>query len=70
MDHTLKGVVALTLIAGISFCSPPIGNLCSAGPGYLRKGDHLTRPTAEWFLTINDAGADVCGWKTPDKAKG
>jgi len=68
MDHK-RLIVAMVALLSLAGCAS-IGNLCSAGPGYLRKGDHLTRPTAEWFLTINDAGADVCGWKTPDKAKG
>jgi hypothetical protein len=43
--------------------------LCSAGPIIIDPADRLTERTKRAIVTIDEAGAKVCGWLAPIRGK-
>ncbi len=63
MDKALILIVACLSLAACS--STRTGSLCTAGPIILDAGasDRLTRGEKEQIVTLNESGAEICGWR-------
>lgn len=61
-----KLIAVATLALALAACSPTVGNLCTAGPIILDPGadERLTRSEKEQFVTLANAGRDICGWRS------
>jgi uncharacterized protein YceK len=65
-------VIALTALLALGGCAsmmPRTGSLCSVGPFVTDPGaaERLTRAEKEYQVTLNEAGAHICGWSPPKK---
>lgn len=71
MDKKVTIAVGVMLIlSGCSSLMPrTTGSLCSVGPFITDPGatERLTRAEKEYQITLNEAGAQVCGWSPPRK---
>ncbi len=65
MDARLILAAVFALMLSGCATTPPLGNLCSAGPIILDKGAaaRLTRAEKEQIVTLNKSGAKICGWE-------
>lgn len=67
----MRVIVVVTIALFLSGCTlnraPFFGLPCSVGPVVLDKGasTRLTRPEKEQIVTLNEAGAKLCGWRSP-----
>ncbi len=58
--------LCLAIIMGLAACqSTRTGSLCTAGPIILDAGatERLTRDEKEQIVTLNESGAEICGWR-------
>lgn len=68
-----KIVLALAvtlLLSGCTWWSVPLqGSLCTVGPFITDPGatTRLTRAEKEYQVTLNNAGAAICGWTPPSR---
>lgn len=64
-------VLALTsLLSGCTWWSVSLqGSLCTVGPFITDPGatTRLTRAEKEYQVTLNNAGARLCGWTPPSR---
>lgn len=67
MDAKLFVVALAALTLSSCATTPPISNLCTAGPIVLSPGatERLTRTEKEQIVVLNESGADICGWAMP-----
>lgn len=69
MDKALIAVLLLIAVSGCAMNMPRTGSLCSVGPFITDPGatQRLTRAEKEYQVTLNTAGAQICGWTPPKK---
>lgn len=58
--------LAVSIIMLLTGCSPTVGSLCTAGPIIVDQGaaERLTRSEKEQIVTLNNAGRNICGWRS------
>ena len=62
-----KALTAAGAILFLAGCATTGGNLCSVGP-FIGDADaisRLTRAEKEYVVTLNNSGAEICGWTPP-----